>query len=87
MKNRFKSGLTAAFLLLCSVFIPAYGSEAASEFVHVPLRRGINFTCLEVEEWKPVDYIIEEKYYIMVKNRGFDHIRLPVNLSLYCDEY
>ena len=86
MKNRFKSGLTAAFLLLCSVFIPAYGTEAASEFVHVPLRRGINFTCLEVEEWKPVDYIIEEKYYIMVKNRGFDHIRLPVNLSLYCDE-
>ena len=34
-------------------------------------------------QWKPEEYILENQYYQIVKSRGFDHVRLPVNFSLY----
>lgn len=54
-------------------------------YVRVPLNRGMNFTCYEMVEYRPTEYVLEERYYRMVQSRGFDHIRLPVNFSLYCD--
>lgn len=93
MKKRLIGILLVLVLGFHAVLMPE--AETVSEYngitysndgyVRVPLNRGINFTCLEMEEYRPEEYILEAGYYRTVKARGFDHIRLPVNFSLYCD--
>ena len=46
------------------------------------LRAGINLCCMPLTiKADPNAYIFQEKYYKIVKEAGFDHIRLPLGLS------
>ena len=60
-------------------------SGAGGEYVRVPLKRGMNMTCFEMQEWRPREYLLEDKYYKALKQKGFDHVRIPVKFSLYCE--
>ena len=58
-------------------------SENENKYVRVPLVRGMNMTCWEMKEWRPVEYLTEEKYYKELTSKGFDHVRIPVDFTLY----
>lgn len=58
-------------------------SASGMEYVRVPLKKGMNLTCWEMEEWRPREYLLEEKYYYELADKGFDHVRIPVKFSLY----
>jgi len=46
------------------------------------LRAGVNFSCMDLAiTANPDAYIFQKKYYKLVKEAGFDHIRLPLGLS------
>ena len=52
-----------------------------------PLQRGINFSGFEFDvEIGYENWIFEGKYYDAVREKGFDHIRLPVDFFLHMGE-
>lgn len=55
-------------------------ADAEEETSNNPLRRGVNFSGFEFEEEIGFDsWIFDGKYYDIVREKGFDHIRLPVD--------
>ena len=55
-------------------------ADAEEETSNNPLRRGVNFSGFEFEEEVGYDsWIFDGKYYDIVREKGFDHIRLPVD--------
>lgn len=52
-----------------------------------PLKRGVNFSGLEGNiEFGYDSWIFQAKYYDAVREKGFDHIRLPVDFFLHMGE-
>ncbi len=60
----------------------------------LPFSRGINVNTLEDHPYTETDdmqeinwayYLSTEDLFTQIRDRGFDHVRLPVNLSLYYD--
>lgn len=62
---------------------PVNVQEETASYVRLPLKKGVNLTCWEMDEWRPREYLVEEKYYHELSKQGFDHVRIPVNFSLY----
>ena len=55
-------------------------TDTEEEFSNNPLHRGVNFSGFEFKEEIGYDsWIFDGKYYDIVREKGFDHIRLPVD--------
>ena len=50
------------------------------------LRRGININSLEGETWGNDKYLYDEFTFKNISEKGFDHVRLPVDFRLFADE-
>jgi len=81
MKNRLLYFLSLWIFL---VFISPTGVTAMDK--RLPISRGVNMgNALEAPIEGQWGVIIKDEYFKLIKNAGFDHVRIPVRWSAYAD--
>ena len=76
---------THAICLFLSLALCASRAFAIADAAKFPFRKGINLSRLESWTMTSAGYLGQDSTYTALKQKGFDHIRLPVYLRNYFD--
>ena len=85
MKKFIIFSLILALLSLCGCSKNTPQPILHSEDIEVNIQKGINLSGLE-GVFPSKSYIDSEKTFAQIAEKGFDHVRLPVDFRIYADE-
>lgn len=78
-------------IFLCIILIFSFlgckktPTKIKSEITEYTMTKGVNLSALE-DRTKPHKFLDKDQTYAEIFEKGFDHVRIPVDFRLYCDE-